>query len=128
VNFIVTPAQVRAYLELNSPSASSRYSYGYMTAYATHAGAESTGTDQVPLANFDNGSPASGLIRFINARTTNARASGTFAVSTVDTRTPRAGSWGFSLGEIEGVQFSLSGAGNFDAGVIRYYGIRARRA
>ena len=109
-------------------SSSSRYSYGYMTAYGTPAGAESFAADQVPIANHDNNSQVSGQIKYTNSRASSARSGGTFWTSTVDMPIPRTGAWGFSLGEIEGFQFSLSGAGNFNAGVIRYYGIRARRA
>lgn len=106
----------------------SSYAYGYMTAYGTPAGAESSGAAQVLLSNYDNGSPCSGIVRFTNARATDGRTVGSFQTATPDTPTPRIGSWVYKAGEIEGFQLSLSGSGNFNAGAVRWYGIRGRRA
>jgi hypothetical protein len=111
-----------------SAISTSSYAYGYMTAYGTPAGAESSGAAQVLLSNYDNGSPCSGIVRFTNARATDGRTVGSFQTATPDTPTPRIGSWVYKAGEIEGFQFSLSGAGDFNAGVVRWYGIRGRRA
>jgi len=119
---------LRVYDSGSVVSAGSLYIYGYMTAYGTPAGASSTSADQILLSNHDGDAPVSGAVKFSNARATDGISSGSFHTMTGDTPTPRIGAWGYRSGEIEGFQFSLSASGSFTAGVIRYYGIRGRRA
>lgn len=108
---------------------SSNYQYGYLTGYATPAGAENTGTDNVPFHPDSNNSSTqwTGVIRFANMRTTGVVEGTTQSRRTGQTSTlSKHIVWTNHGAAAEGTRLYWSGAGNFDAGVVRYFGVRAR--
>jgi len=107
------------------------YSYAYMTAFAVPAGVESSGTTQIILHPTAQSAIKTwnGYIDFVRGFTDNTMTGhSVFRLDSGTTDIVHHHHFAYQGGPTEGISFHWDSGGNFDYGVVRWFGIRARRA
>lgn len=109
----------------------SDYSYAYMTAWAAPAGVESSGAAHIILHPTAQGASKTwnGYVDFVKGPTDNtATGHSVLRFDSGTTDIPHHHHFAYQGGAVEGISFHWDSGGNFDAGAVRYFGVRARRA
>lgn len=123
--------RMRCYTGGAIDSTGNDYSYAYMTAFAVPAGVESSGATQIilhPTAQ-SAGKTWNGYVDFVKGLTDSTMTGhSVLRFDSATTDIVHHHHFAYQGGAVEGISFHWDTGGNFDAGVARYFGIRARRA
>lgn len=122
---------MRCYTAGAIDSSGTDYGYNYMTAHAVPAGVESSGANQIILHPTGQGASSTwnGYVEFTKCYgETVMIGHSVFRLDVGTTDQPHLHNFTYKGGTMEGISFHWDSGGNFDAGVARYFGLRARRA